>query len=87
MVQFGLKNGYGRITYPDGFYYEGNFKNDTLHGKGSLFYAKDRPAYIGDWINNRFQGKGIIYNEFPAPLQAGFDYRNFDKLGDYWTKY
>ena len=49
MVQGGMKNGYGRLVYPDGVYYEGNFKNDTLEGKGSLFYGKDRPAYVGDW--------------------------------------
>ena len=40
MMQGGMKNGYGRLVYPDGVYYEGNFKNDTLEGKGSLFYGK-----------------------------------------------
>lgn len=87
MVQFEMKNGYGRLVYPDGVYYEGNFKSDTLHGKGSLFYGKNRPAYVGDWVNNKFQGKGTLYNEFPTPLTSGYDYRDFSRLGDSWVKY
>ena len=58
----GMKNGYGKIVYADGVYYQGNFKNDTLQGKGSLFYGPQRPAYTGDWVNNKFHGKGVLYN-------------------------
>ena len=87
MIQHGMKNGYGRLVYPDGVYYEGNFKNDTLEGKGSLFYGKDRPAYVGDWISNQFHGSGTLYNEFPVPLHSGFDYKDFNNLGDCWVKY
>ncbi len=87
MVQYGMKNGYGRLIYPDGVYYEGNFKNDTLQGKGSLFYGPNRPAYVGDWIDNKFHGRGTLYNEFPTPLSSGFDYSDFNKLGDCWVKY
>jgi hypothetical protein len=39
MVQNGIKNGFGKLVYPDGVFYEGNFKNDTLSGKGSLYYG------------------------------------------------
>lgn len=87
MVQHGMKNGFGRLVYPDGVYYEGNFQNDTLQGKGSLFYGPNRPAYVGDWVDNKFHGKGTLYNEFPTPLPATFDYRDFNKLCDCWVKY
>jgi hypothetical protein len=42
-----MKNGFGKLIYPDGVYYEGNFKDDNLNGKGALFYGLNRPAYIG----------------------------------------
>jgi hypothetical protein len=47
MMQDGMKNGYGKLTYGDGVYYQGNFRNDALDGKGSLFYGPNRPAYVG----------------------------------------
>ena len=31
------ENGYGKLTYPDGSYYEGNFKDGYPHGKGKKF--------------------------------------------------
>lgn len=47
MVQAGLKNGYGKLIYQDGVYYEGSFSNDSIHGKGTLYYGENRPAYSG----------------------------------------
>ena len=35
------------MIYTDGAYYEGNFKEDKMHGKGSLFYEPNKPAYEG----------------------------------------
>lgn len=45
-----MKNGFGKLIYADGVYYEGNFKDDNLSGKGALFYGPNRPAYIGQWL-------------------------------------
>jgi len=28
----GIKEGHGKLTYSDGAYYEGNFKNDKMEG-------------------------------------------------------
>jgi hypothetical protein len=41
------KNGFGKYTFADGAYYEGNYKNDKMNGQGTLFYERDRPAYSG----------------------------------------
>ena len=57
-----MKHGKGKITYPDGAYYEGEFKNDKMHGMGSLYYTKGKPAYEGQWMEDKFHGKGILYN-------------------------
>lgn len=61
----GLKHGFGKLIYPDGVYYEGNFEDDNLSGEGCLFYGPNRPAYVGNWKNNAFNGKGTLYNEHP----------------------
>lgn len=81
MLRNNLKQGYGKLTYPDGVYYEGNFEADTLHGRGALYYGPGRPAYVGEWRHNKFHGKGVLYNEFPAPIMISFDCRDFSKLG------
>jgi hypothetical protein len=57
-----MKNGHGKLIYPDGVFYEGNFKNDALSGHGSLYYGMNRPAYVGSWENNKFNGFGTLYN-------------------------
>ena len=80
MLCNGEKQGYGKLTYPDGVYYQGNFEKDTLHGRGSLYYAPNRPAYMGDWNHNKFHGNGVLYNEFPSPLLLTFNYQDFNKL-------
>ena len=34
-----MKNGKGKLTYPDGAYYEGEFRNDRMQGMGILYYS------------------------------------------------
>ena len=76
----GVKEGYGKLTYSDGAYYEGNFYNDQMHGKGTLFYVPGSPAYEGDWVADQFHGQGKLYNEHPAPLNACFNYNDFNSI-------
>lgn len=33
--------------FEDGAYYEGEFKDDKMNGKGVLYYAENQPAYDG----------------------------------------
>lgn len=47
MSKNGLKEGYGKLIYNDGAYYEGYFLNDKINGKGTLYYKKNCPAYEG----------------------------------------
>ena len=37
-----------------------------MHGRGVLSYASGKPAYDGDWIEDKFEGFGVLYNENPA---------------------
>lgn len=58
-----------------------------MHGKGSLYYSSGKPAYVGDWNLDKFEGQGILYNENPVSLLQEFDYTDFDHINDYWVKY
>ena len=73
--------------YSDGGIYEGEWKAGSMDGTGTLYYAGGHIAYHGEWREDRFNGKGVVYNEFADSLPAGFDYRSFKNLGDYWTRY
>ncbi len=42
-------DGKGKLTYPDGSCYEGEFKEDKRHGQGKYIWV-DGHSYIGGWI-------------------------------------
>ena len=33
-----MKQGFGKLTYPEGPFYLGDFVDDKMHGKGVLYY-------------------------------------------------
>ena len=49
---------------------------------GVLYYASGRPAYDGEWVDDKFQGNGILYND--NPKVEDIDYRNLEIIGKYW---
>ena len=34
-----------------------------MNGYGVLFYPNGTKAYEGEWVNDKFNGHGIVYNE------------------------
>lgn len=58
-----------------------------MHGKGVLSYASGKPAYDGEWVDDKFDGFGILYNENPAELRQPYNFSDFDNVDEYWTKY
>ena len=74
----GKKNGWGKLYFQDEAYYEGQFKNDEINGRGILYYYENKPAYDGMWLDGKFHGQGILYNRDPYQLSMPFDYRDFD---------
>jgi serine/threonine protein kinase len=83
----GLRHGKGKFYYSDGGMYDGDWRSGSMDGVGTLFYAGGNVAYKGEWKEDKFHGKGIVYNEAPVPPVGGFDYSNFDNLQDYWIRY
>lgn len=49
----------GRIIYPNGDFYEGEFFEGIRRGKGRFETYERRSVYIGDWDNDVRQGYGI----------------------------
>lgn len=80
----GAKTGRGKFYYKEGSYYDGEWKDNNMHGYGKLFYANKKPAYEGQWYFDRFHGKGKVYNDEPIPFDTPFDYTNFDNLEEQW---
>ena len=54
-----MKDGNGMEKYSDGSIYEGGFKNNLRHGKGTLILDKTGiQKYIGEFKNDKISGKG-----------------------------
>lgn len=52
----GEKNGRGRQIYPNGDYYDGQFKKDKMEGEG-IFVSREQ-RYEGNWKKGVFDGAG-----------------------------
>ena len=50
------------LTYSDGTYFYGETKNSKKHGLGCLFDKNNQCIYEGEWLNDEYSGKGILYN-------------------------
>ncbi len=42
--------------------YEGEFKENKRNGYGKRFINKNILIYEGDWMDDKYQGRGILYN-------------------------
>ena len=51
-------NGYGVYVTSFGDRYEGNHRNQKMHGEGLIIWSSGN-RYKGDWVNNKKHGKGI----------------------------
>ena len=58
-----------------------------MEGYGVLYYPNGVKAYEGEWFEDKFNGKGVVYNESSVHLEEPFNYKNFEELGDTWVKY
>lgn len=56
----GWRVGYGKMTYADGGVYEGEWKENLRHGKGTL-YLESGSKYVGDFRDDFMDGFGTYY--------------------------
>jgi hypothetical protein len=55
-----ISNGYGTVTVPGEYTYEGLFVNGKYHGNGSIKYP-DGTTFVGEFKNDRKEGHGRLY--------------------------
>jgi hypothetical protein len=52
--------GKGKLKYPDGSEYEGQFRNNQKHGKGVMRWPNGEKTYDGEWENDTAKGYGTF---------------------------
>lgn len=82
-----MRHGRGKFYYQDGGMYDGEWQYNKMNGQGNLYYQSGKLAYEGTWKDDQFEGKGKLHNEAPLKLQGGFDYEDFDNVGEHWECY
>jgi hypothetical protein len=53
-------NGKGKLTWPDGRMYDGEYINDQKEGVGIFMFADGR-KYIGNWKDGLQHGEGQFF--------------------------
>lgn len=54
----GARNGFGRMVYPNGDVYEGEWVDNKMHGEGTYTYKKSGDIYSGSWKDGIKSGDG-----------------------------
>ncbi|CAK59186.1 unnamed protein product (macronuclear) [Paramecium tetraurelia] len=55
----GNKSGKGKMSYPSGNYYDGDFLMDKKEGYGVMFWLNSNEKYYGEWKDNVQNGWGV----------------------------
>lgn len=61
-----VKHGQGKMIYPDGRYYEGDWKDGQMTGFGILYSDKGAILYKGYWQDGKYNGQGLQNNTNPS---------------------
>jgi hypothetical protein len=54
----GFRSGFGKMVYPNGDIYEGEWTENLMQGEGSYTYKKTNDIYSGTWAGNKKNGEG-----------------------------
>ncbi|KRX02529.1 Protein kinase-like domain [Pseudocohnilembus persalinus] len=83
-----LRDGWGKLKFQDGSVVEGEWDHDRINGYARLFYKDGTVAYEGQWVDDQLDGLGKLYNkkESMKQIKGLFDYKDLDKVGDYFWK-
>jgi hypothetical protein len=70
----GKKNGVGKMTYPNGDIYHGEWKDNKMEGEGTYTYAKTKDIYSGAWEAGVKSGKGVYeYGEDKSKMSGTWE--------------
>lgn len=59
-MQNGKRNGKGHFLYENGNIYDGEWRDDLKHGKGTYTWTGRGDAYEGQWKDNKRHGRGKL---------------------------
>jgi len=70
----GKKNGLGKMTFPNGDVYFGEWKDNKMDGEGTYTYSKTKDVYSGSWLAGIKSGTGCYeYGEDKSKLSGTWD--------------
>ena len=79
----GKKNGPGEFDYIKlKMVYNGEFKDDLREGNGKVVAKDGSHYYVGDWLNNKMDGKGIYYSSKLGTYNGQFHENHFQGKGN-----
>ena len=81
-----LREGFGKMEYENGIFYEGDFKNDVKEGNGKLIF-QDGITYEGEFKNDKINGKLKIINKEGKLLFDGIVNKDGELTGYLNQKY
>ena len=82
----GVKSGVGKLLFPNGDIYEGEFRDNQMHGVGSYTYKTSQDIYSGEWVNNKKHGQGRYEFFADKSMLAGTWDKGFIVAGDWELK-
>merc|ERR1711935_750152 len=81
-----MKDGEGRMEFPDGGVYEGSWKFDKRHGDGAYWYPNG-DIYSGEWRFGCKHGRGAFKDNKPnGPGSFLFKHSGNRQEGEYLLK-
>jgi hypothetical protein len=81
----GLKEGKGKLTFPDKSEYSGYFENDKISGEGEFYWANG-DYYKGYFKNQIFHGEGDLKIKNGSKYKGQFFYGRFHGKGVFQWK-
>ena len=80
----GLKTGFGKMVYPNGDIYEGEWVENDMQGEGTYTYKKTGDIFVGSWFAGKKHGKGSYYFGADSSQMTG-TWENGQILAGSWT--
>jgi len=75
-----LRNGEGKMVYPEGDVYTGNWKDGFPHGYGEKIFV-DGSKYFGNWEKGEMHGKGKLIFKENDYYEGEFSFQKFNGFG------
>ena len=73
------ENGYGGYAWDNGDKYEGEWKDDKMHGKGTIIFANGG-EYAGEHIDGKLHGQGTFTTADGKVLKGLFENDDFVRI-------